>query len=242
MANSISNSQSIASFAGRSPQSREVEGILDQQQLADRARALLTEATKDLSKGDRVRANHVSALRTRAATLFSSALGPSSVYSENLKGSEKLKGTANQFSAVIGVLQAFMEDASEGFLKSLRHEVEVEVVSEFVDQAKRLAGIKKVHPAASILVVSAGAEEFLRSWCCLLGIEVPINQRSMSRFASELRTAGKLKLPEERRIQAWADYRNDAAHGDWADLDSKVASRQIREIEDFVLAHSEELA
>jgi hypothetical protein len=87
-----------------------------------------------------------------------------------------------------------------------------------------------------VIVACAGAEEFLRNWCDLKGISVPEKQRSIARFAQELRTAGHIELPVERRICAWADYRNDAAHGaNWAKITQEIANRTIREIEEFVL-------
>ena len=175
-------------------------------------------------------------LASRGAQLIHSATGSKSAYAENMRNALKQKSTNAQFLAVAGVLQAFHLDIANGHLVNLRQEVEAVVVSEILGQAQKLIRTKGVHPAAAVIVGCAGAEEFLRSWCEQKSIAVPEKQRSLTRFASELRGAGHIELPVERRICAWADYRNDAAHGsNWNKITPEIAGRTIREIEDFVL-------
>lgn len=88
----------------------------------------------------------------------------------------------------------------------------------------------------------AGVEEFLRNWCEAKEISIPEKQRSLSKFAAELRAAGHIALPVERRISSWADYRNEAAHGaNWEKITQEIANRVVREIEEFVLENREVL-
>ena len=121
---------------------------------------------------------------------------------------------------------------------NIRQEVESVVVSEILAQARKLSRTKGVHPAAAVIVACAGAEEFLRNWCDQKSINVPEKQRSLARFAQELRAAHHIELPVERRIGAWADYRNDAAHGaNWGKISQEIANRLISEIDEFVLEY-----
>ena len=178
----------------------------------------------------------VNDLASRGANLIHSVTGSKSSYAENMRNALKQKSTAGQFLAVAGVLQAFHLDVSHGHLVNIRQEVEAVVVSEILSQAHKLSRTKGVHPAAAVIVACAGAEEFLRNWCEQKSISVPEKQRSLSRFAQELRTAGHIDLPVERRVSSWADYRNDAAHGaNWGKITQEIANRVIREIEEFVL-------
>jgi hypothetical protein len=147
-----------------------------------------------------------------------------------------------QYAAVAGVLQAFHFDLAKGRLTNIRHEVEAVVVSEIVSQARTLLNAKGVHPAAAVIVACAGVEEFLRNWCEEKGVNVPEKQRSLGKFATELRLAGHIELPVERRIQAWADYRNNAAHGaNWGKITSEIADRLVNEIEGFLVENKKVL-
>jgi len=180
----------------------------------------------------------VNDLASRGANLIHSVAGSKSSYAENMRNALKQKSTAGQFLAVAGVLQAFHLDVSHGHLVNIRQEVEAVVVSEIISQARKLSRTKGVHPAAAVIVACAGLEEFLRNWCEQKNISVLEKQRSLSRFAQELRGAGYIDLPVERRISSWADYRNDAAHGaNWGKITQEIANRVIHEIEEFVLEH-----
>lgn len=213
----------------------------DLKKLVDRSVELL----EDFQKLENVRAKNgvsqfdVNNLASRGANLIQSVTGSKSVYSENLRNALKQKTTIAQHLAVAGVLQAFHLDLAKGHLINIRHEVEAAVVSEILTQAKKLSRTKGVHPAASIIVACAGVEEFLRNWCAEKSIAIPEKQRSIAKFAAELRSNGHIDLPVERRISSWADYRNDAAHGsDWQKITQEIANRTIREIEEFILEYS----
>lgn len=179
---------------------------------------------------------HVNSIATQAANLIHSTLGLKSTYAESLRNALKQKTAGAQWMALAGVLQALHFDISKDRLGNIRHEIETVVVSEIVTQARKLLGTKGVHPATAVIVACAGAEEFLRNWCEEKGISIPEKQRSLNRFAAELRAAGHLELPIERRVQSWADYRNDAAHGArWEKITPEVADRLVKEVEDFLV-------
>lgn len=210
----------------------------DVKKLVDRSVELLEEVQKiEKARGTNgVSQFDVNNLASRGANLFQSVVGPKSVYSENLRNALKQKTTVMQYMAVAGVLQAFHLDLSKGHLVNIRHEVEAVVVSEILTQARKLSKTKGVHPAASVIVACAGVEEFLRNWCEEKGIVISEKQRSIGKFASELRSNGHIELPVERRISSWADYRNDAAHGaNWQKITQEIANRVIHEIEEFIL-------
>lgn len=212
----------------------------DLKKLVDRSVELLEEVKKiEMDRGAKdVSQFEVNNLASRGANLFQSVAGPRSVYSENLRNALKQKTTVSQYLAIAGILQAFHLDLAKGHLINIRHEVEAVVVSEIITQARKLSRTKGVHPAASVIVACAGIEEFLRNWCEEKSITIPEKQRSISKFASELRSHGHIDLPVERRISSWADYRNDAAHGaDWQKITQEIANRVIREIEEFILEY-----
>jgi hypothetical protein len=207
-----------------------------QKRSADLLDAVIAVDKERQKSGNSASLFNVHDLASRGSQLIQSATGGKSSYAEQMRNALKQKSANAKFAAIAGVLQAFHLDLANGHLVNIRQEVEAVVVSEILSQAQKLSRTKSVHPAATVIVACAGAEEFLRNWCDLKGISVPEKQRSIARFAQELRTAGHIELPVERRICAWADYRNDAAHGaNWAKITQEIANRTIREIEEFVL-------
>ena len=200
------------------------------------------ELLQEVQKMEKTRASegisyfHVNNIATQAANLIHSTMGSKSMYAESLRNALKQKTAVTQWAALAGVLQALHLDSSNDRLGNIRHEVEAVVVSEIVTQARKLLATKGVHPAAAVIVACAGAEEFLRNWCDEKGILVPEKQRSLNKFAGELRAAKHIDLPIERRVQSWADYRNDATHGArWEKITPEIAERLVKEVEDFLV-------
>jgi len=208
--------------------------------LLARTEALIDDLRNMAEKGKSTQVSQfqVHEIATRATHLIHSTLGQKSGYAELLRNALKQKSSMSQFNAVAGVIMAFRRDLTDNNLINIRHEVEAVVVTEILSQAKRLASTKGIHPAAAVIVACAGVEEFLRNWCEEKGIPITDKQRSIAKFASELRGAGHLNLPEERRIGSWADYRNEAAHGlGWEKITQEIANRLVREVEEFLLEH-----
>lgn len=211
---------------------------VDKEDLKKRSVELLQEIEKIEKARDAIGVGYfqINNIATQGANLIHSATGPKSMYAESLRNALKQKTSYAQWHAVAGVLQAFHIDLSKDRLINIRHEVEAVVVSEIVAQARKLLNTKGVHPAAAVVVACAGAEEFLRNWCEEKGIVIPEKQRSLNKFATELRAANHIALPVERRIQSWADYRNDAAHGaKWEKITANIGDRLVKEVEDFLV-------
>ena len=53
-------------------------------------------------------------------------------------------------------------DLLEGI--SIERKAQIDVVSDFLDQANSLLNSKDVHPAAPAVIIGAALEEFLRNW------------------------------------------------------------------------------
>ena len=168
----------------------------------DRSKELLKEV-EEIEK-TRKGANSVSLytvnnLASRTANLIHAVTGPKSVFAENLRNGLKYKTSMQQYLVVAGVLQAFHLDLANGNLVNIRHEVETVVVSQILEQARTLSRAKGIHPATVVIVACAAVEEFLRNWCVEKNISITEKQRSISKFATELRLSGVIQLPIERR-------------------------------------------
>jgi hypothetical protein len=210
---------------------------MDMEKLIERSSDILKDVQRieKTKKNDGISLFQVNNLSAQTANLIHSVTGPKSSYAESLRTALKSKSTAGKYLAVAGVAQAFHIDLANGYLVNIRQEVEAIVVTEILAQSKKLLKTRGIHPAASIIVACAGIEEFLRNWCEQKSINIPAKQRSISKFSKELRAAGEITLPIERRIQSWADYRNDAAHGaKWNKITKAIAEKLNSEVMDFV--------
>ena len=69
-------------------------------------------------------------------------------------------------SKVKSSLEAFIRFVENGLLRtiSLEREIQIDTVSDFLEQAENLLNNKKVHPAAAAVLIGASLEEFCRNW------------------------------------------------------------------------------
>mgnify|MGYP001102071605 CR=1 FL=1 len=67
---------------------------------------------------------------------------------------------------VVRNLQAFIRHVENDLLEgiSIERKAQIDVVSDFLDQANSLLNSKDVHPAAPAVIIGAALEEFLRNW------------------------------------------------------------------------------
>jgi hypothetical protein len=70
------------------------------------------------------------------------------------------------WKALANILRNFQEYINDGFSKEFTplQQAQINVVSDFLDQARLLLNDRKVHPAAACMIIGATLEEFLRNW------------------------------------------------------------------------------
>lgn len=129
---------------------------------------------------------------------------------------------------VIRILNAFKnyleKDLDVGFSVSRR--MQLETVSDYLEQAELLLRDEKMHPAAATIIIGASLEEFLRNWIESESLEVETNKPSIDAYAKKLKEKELINKQDFKDITAWAGLRNDASHGFW----DKVADRNKIEI------------
>lgn len=124
---------------------------------------------------------------------------------------------------VFQVLTAFSEFVSNGLLRSisLEREIQIDTVSDYLDQADRLLKDKIVHPAAPAVIIGASLEEFLRNWLEEEGVDLTKIKNSLEAYSSELKRMEKITKQDTKDIVSWGGTRNDAAHGHWENVADK---------------------
>jgi hypothetical protein len=135
--------------------------------------------------------------------------------------------TGGNAASAVATLQAALDSFKSYVEAGLRGEVtparraQLDVVSDFLEQAHSLLEAKGVHPAAPIVLVGATLEEFLRTW--VENKEFSLGQRkpSLDTYAQVLLSEALITKQDMKDLTAWGGLRNHAAHGEWAEVSDK---------------------
>jgi hypothetical protein len=147
-------------------------------------------------------------------------------FSEHYKA---FNGWAYNFEICRGVFRAAKEDYDGGYLFNFRSLIKAEVLSDDVlDQAKELLANGYKDP--SCVLVGVALEVTLKEMCTKAGIP----QGKLDKMNADLCKAGKYNMAKQKQITAWADLRNKAAHGEWADYNQADVSDFMNGVERFI--------
>ena len=147
-----------------------------------------------------------------------------------------------KFVRVHEVLESFIEFVDNGLLRtiSLEREIQIETVSDYLEQAENLLNDKKVHPAAPAVIIGASLEEFLRTWLEDDGFDLTTIKNSLDAYSTELRRQEKITKQDLKDIVSWGGTRNSAAHGQWEDVeDRKRIKLMLEGVNLFMRKYSE---
>lgn len=124
---------------------------------------------------------------------------------------------------VISNLEAFIRYVENGLMEgiSIERKAQIDVVSDFLDQANILLNTNKVHPAAPTVIIGAVLEEFLRNWVEEAGLSLEGKKPSLDAYATVLKEASLITKQDIKDITSWAGLRNHAAHGEWDEVNDK---------------------
>jgi len=124
---------------------------------------------------------------------------------------------------VVSNLEAFIRYVENGLLEcvSIERKAQIDVVSDFLDQANTLLGSKEVHPVAPTVIIGAALEEFLRNWIEEGGLSLGGKRPSLDSYAKVLREEDLITKQDVKDITSWSGLRNHAAHGEWDEVKDK---------------------
>lgn len=123
----------------------------------------------------------------------------------------------NKLSDLHKILNSFKEYVNDDLLKniSLEREIQIETVSDYLEQAEKLLNSKNFHPASAAVIIGASLEEFLRNWLEELNEDMTELKLSLDSYSKQLRKRELISKQDLKDITSWAGIRNDAAHGNW---------------------------
>lgn len=110
------------------------------------------------------------------------------------------------------------------------------IEGDLLAQADRLLSESPAWPAAAIMLVGAGLEEFLRALVAASDAVPPTNP-SLSSYADALRAVGAIDAKDRKRLGLWTDLRNQAAHGRGSDLTHDDAAEMLAGVRRFAARH-----
>jgi hypothetical protein len=122
---------------------------------------------------------------------------------------------------------------------SLRRQAEADVISDELEQAAAILDDNAFHPATAVMLAGAVLEQYLRSWVEELGLPLAGDKRSIEIYADALGKPGHVDRGERKDLTAWADRRNDAAHGKFEKVDDRDRARiMVEGIDLFMRKHA----
>lgn len=176
-----------------------------------------------------------------AAIEFLRIQAPGSAFYEVAKAAPKGNGRVQEVSLRIADLLGSWVDFIEGGMgptSAFEVQARITAATDLMEQVQRLLEDKTMHEAAAIVLTGAALEAALRSMLALHP-ETPVDGRpGISSYAAALRKVDAITVQDVKDITAWAGLRNDAAHGDFADVSRQRAQLMADGVNHFMRTHA----
>jgi len=146
-------------------------------------------------------------------------------FDQRFKGSV---GWKEEFDLCYSIFKAARADYERGYLYSVRDLVSADLLDDTLEQATELlqVGYKDV----ACILSGVALERALRQLCSRHNIET----RGLDRMNVELYKAGVYNAGLQKQITAWADRRNNAAHGSWDAYTAADVDDMTRGVKRFI--------
>lgn len=151
-------------------------------------------------------------------------------------------GKKPEVQRALGILEAFREDLEKGFLDDFLLRVEAEVAADYLGQSEALLKEGKPgkfdHVPAAVLA-GAVLEKALRTLCDRQQTQIPLlnakgENKTLNPLIDDLKKAGVFNELKAKQLRAWADIRNKAAHGDFAQFNKGDVEQMLGGITNFL--------
>lgn len=139
---------------------------------------------------------------------------------------------------MLALLRAMKDDYQHGFLDDLPSLIRAEIAGDSLAQAEMLYEEGYYVPAG--VLAAAVFEDVLRKLCDEKGIPT-INgkgrRKTINPMNGDLAKAKVYNAAKAHEIRAWADIRNDCAHGDGDKVNPQDVGRMVKGVRAFVADH-----
>jgi hypothetical protein len=167
-------------------------------------------------------------------TIFKSTLGEESDCYKQAQEHLAMCAVYRNFCIIQSCVKAALEDLKGGYFFEAKTLLEAEVFSDLLEQAEELqqAGYKD----AAAVLAGGVLEKHLRSMCVRRGIGLlkPNGKHKMMNDMNDaLAKAGAYNALKKKQVTAWADLRNNAAHGNSTAYTASDVDAFLRDVSDF---------
>ncbi len=152
------------------------------------------------------------------------------------------KATGDVAHHTNSVLVGFAAHLEAGLHEKVSPErrAQLDVVSDFLEQANELLETQQVHPAAPAVLIGATLEEFLRTWVEAENLSLGNRKPGLDAYTQVLYSAELITKQDVKDITSWGGIRNDAAHGEWDKVsDKKRVALMLGGVNLFMRTYSE---
>ena len=123
--------------------------------------------------------------------------------------------------------------------KEISYTIKVDIISDFINQAILLSNDKQYHPAAPAILLGAALEEFLKQLCEQKKIDLEGIKKTIDPISQKLYELKIITKQDVKDITSWAGLRNDAAHGNFEEVnDRKRVANAIEGVNLFMRKYS----
>src|SRR5687768_17086409 len=170
-------------------------------------------------------------LYARTKELLRVYAGPKTEFLAGLDRANRYSFIDEKAPEMAGVLESFVSYIEDGLFTGISPErkAQLDVVSDFLEQAIRLLEDKSVHAAVPAVIIGATLEEFLRNWVEADNLDLGGRKPGIDAYATTLKAAELITKQDFKDIASWAGLRNYAAHGEWEMVENKEYVRLVLE-------------
>lgn len=138
------------------------------------------------------------------------------------------QGFIDTFENCLGVFNAAKDDYLGGYLLNLKSLVSAEVLDNVLEQAEEL--LKKEYKDSACIAIGVTLETTLKDLCNK--IQIPTGK--LDKMNADLSKAGIYNLTKQKQITAWADLRNNAAHGNYSSYTKEDVDDFLKGVKRFI--------
>ncbi len=138
------------------------------------------------------------------------------------------------FCVLLSCVKAALEDLKGGYFFERKALLEAEVFCDLLEQAEELQ--KSGYKDAAAVLAGGVLEKHMRSMCARRGISLQKSSgkpKMMNDMNDDLAKNGAYNAMKKKQVTAWADLRNQAAHGNTSAYTSNDVAAFLREVSDF---------
>ena len=173
--------------------------------------------------------------RTQALNALDQLIGQNNSYYEGFQNNTEHYSRRGPVRAGLGILESLKTDVEAGYMQTYRQLVAADLFSDFFDQAEHLRENGYLQPAASL--AGAALENGLREIARDRGVTLA-SREDLSTLGGKLADRKAISRLEQKQLNAMADVRNAADHGEFDRFTADDVTKLIRDARDFLAKHA----